>query len=227
MVLSGVFANAIGVAVGGIIGTFFGSKIPEKVSDGLMSGLALCVIFTGIGGITEKSNIIVAVLSISIGAVVGEIIDINRRIEGLGNFVQSKFPKDQNVSIAEGFVNASLFVCMGAMSIVGAIESGMMGDPSTYYTKAIVDTLVVAILATTLGRGAVLSSVSILVFQGSLTIISGFVAHLLTDATITQMAYVGSILIFAVGMNMLKVTKIKVANLVLAPFIPILFQRWL
>lgn len=217
----GVIVNAVGVVLGGILGTLLGGRLPKKMGETLLSGMALCVISAAIAGMTAGGNLIMAITSIALGGVVGELIDFDARINRFGERVQIRFASVGS-RFGEGFVSATLLFCVGAMAIVGSMESGMNGNPNTLLAKSLIDTIAVVVLASTLGIGCAFSGFSLLLYQGLLTLLAGQVAVFLSAAVIAEISFIGSILLLGVGLNVLGVTKIKIGNLVLAPFLPIL-----
>ena len=206
MVLLGAAVNAAAIFIGAGLGMLFKKGIPERVQKTLTAALGLCVLFIGIQG-----------------ALAGEWIDLDRHLNRFGAFLQKKLTKNDQSSFGEAFVSSTLFVCVGAMAIVGAIEAGMQGKFDTYYAKALLDGVTVLIFTSSLGFGCFFSGVVLFVYEGALSLAAKFVSAFLTEAMITEMSAVGSILILAIGLNFLNVTKIKVANLLPAAFLPILF----
>lgn len=224
----GTIVNALAVIGGCIIGLIVKEKITEKMSNTIMSGLALCVLYIGISGALKGQDTLIIIICIAVGALVGEIIDIDKRLNDLGNFIENKINlkkknKDsEKISISEGFVTSSLLFCVGAMAVVGSLESGLQGNHSTLFAKSILDGVSSIIFASSLGIGVMLSSVAILVYQGSITLLAGCLSSVLTDTVIGNMSAIGSILIMGLGTNMIGASKIKVANLLPAIFLPII-----
>lgn len=218
----GTIVNSLAIAIGCLVGLVIKKGIPDRVSKTIMSGLALCVIYIGIEGSLKGENTLITVVCI---ALIGEIIDIDNKINKLGDFLQNKLSKDKDseTSIAKGFVTTSLIYCVGAMAIVGALESGLTGNHQTLFTKALLDGISAIIFTTTLGIGVIFSSVAVFLYQGLITIGASILATLLSDAVVTALTAVGSLLIIGIGLNLLEVTKIKVANLLPAVFLPIIF----
>ena len=220
----GTIVNCIAITVGCIAGLIIKGRIPEKVSTTVMNGLALCVIYIGISGALEGKDTMQMIICIAVGALVGEVIDIDKALIKLGDYFESKVKKSNNkVSISEGFVTASLLFCVGAMALVGSLESGLQGDNTTLFAKSILDGISSIIFASTLGIGVLLSVVTVFIYQGGITLCAGLLSGMLSTAVITNMSAVGSLLIIGIGLNILGVTKIKVANLLPAVFIPIIF----
>lgn len=221
----GTIINSLAIAIGCLVGLVIKKGIPDRVSKTIMSGLALCVIYIGIEGSLKGENTLITVVCIAVGGLIGEIIDIDNKINKLGDFLQNKLSKgkDSETSIAKGFVTTSLIYCVGAMAIVGALESGLTGNPQTLFTKALLDGISAIIFTTTLGIGVIFSSVAVFLYQGLITIGASILATLLSDAVVTALTAVGSLLIIGIGLNLLEITKIKVANLLPAVFLPIIF----
>ena len=222
---SGAVVNFLLVILGGVLGLLFKKGIPERARNILMQGMALCVLYIGVTGIFEdKINVLIVIISTALGAIVGELIDLDGLINKLGGKIEECFnKKGGNTKVAEGFVTATLLFCVGAMTVVGSIDSGISGDNATLYSKSLIDCVSAAVFASTLGIGVALSSVSVLIIEGSLTLLAKVVEPMLTAEIITHMSVIGSLLIIALSLNMLGLTKIKVMNLLPAIFLPILF----
>ena len=210
----GTIVNSLAIVIGSFIGLFLKGSINEKISKTIMNGLALCVIYIGISGALKGNNTIVMIISIAVGGFIGEIIDIDKKLENLGLIIEKRFNKNNgNISIAQGFVTATLLFCIGAMAIVGSIESGLNNNHSTLYAKSILDGISSIIFASTLGIGVILSAIVVFIYQGSITLAASFLSTFLSDMAINSMTAVGSLLIIGLGLNILGVTKIKVSNL--------------
>lgn len=210
----GTIINSLTIAVGSIVGLFVKGKINEKMSKTIMSGLALCVIYIGISGALKGENTIVIIISIALGGLIGELIDIDLKLENLGKKIEKRINKNgSSISIAEGFVTSTLLFCIGAMAIVGALESGLNNNHSTLLAKSILDGISAIIFSSTLGIGVILSSISVFLYQGSITLAAGMLSKVLNDIAISNMTSVGSLLIIGLGFNILGITKIKVSNL--------------
>ena len=217
-----VIAGAVvGMLVKRIIGVGAEGGLSGRISDALMKGMALCVLLIGITGAIKTQNAIIVIISIAIGAVIGELCNLQGLVEKLGKKIEDK-TRGHFGSVAQGFVTASLLFCVGSMAIVGAFNGGLMRDHGMLYTKSLIDMISAFVLASSLGIGVAFSAVLVLVYQGSITLLAAWVAPLLSDATIVEMSAVGSLLIVALALNMLGITKIKVMNYVPAIFIPII-----
>lgn len=210
----GTIVNTLSIIVGGLIGIIAKGKISKNINDTIMNGLALCVVYIGVSGALKGNDTIIIIISITLGGLIGEIIDIDKRLENLGEKIEKKFNKNKdNISISQGFVSATLLFCVGAMAIVGALESGLNNDYSTLYAKSVLDGITSIIFTSTLGVGVLLSAFAVFVYQGSITLMAGFLSSFLNDVAINNMTAVGSILIIGLGLNILGVTKIKISNL--------------
>lgn len=221
----GTIVNSIAIALGCLVGLLVKGRASQKISDTVMNGLALCVLYIGISGSLKGENTLVTIICIAIGGLIGEIIDIDKWLNKLGEFLENKFNKEQkdgSVSISQGFVSASLLFCIGAMGIVGSLQSGLTGNHETLFAKSILDGIISIIFTATLGIGVMFSSVSVFLYQGTITIGASVLSGVLSTQVINSMTAVGSLLIVGLGLNMLKVTNIKIANLLPAVFLPIL-----
>ena len=224
-----VVVNAGAIVVGSLVGLLFKKGIPEKYADVIMKGVALCTIYIGITGTMKGNNVLVLILSIVIGAALGTMLDIDKGINQLGVLVESKMKKSQDgsTSIAQGFVTASLLFCVGAMAVVGSLNAGINGDYEMLFTKSVMDLVTSAVLAVSLGVGVLLSAGFLLIFQGSIVILAQFLEPFLSDVAVAELISAGSLVIMALGLNVLGVTNLKVANylpaLVIAPIIMNIF----
>lgn len=217
----GVLINVGTVLVGSLVGLFLKRGIPEKLTEALMIGIGLCTVFIGISGALQGENTLVLILSMAIGTVIGTLLDIDKQLNRLVACVEARFrQKDGQITVAEGFVTASLLFCVGAMTIVGSLQAGLTGDCEMLYTKATLDLISSCVLAASLGIGVLLADIFVFIFQGGLVLLAGLIAPFLTDYAIGEMTCAGSVLIIALGLNLIGVTKIKVANYLPVILIP-------
>ena len=225
MSMTGVLVNTFTVIIGSIVGLVFKKGIPDRVSSAVMTGLGLCSIYIGVSGALQGQNVLITITSMVLGSIIGTWIDIDLAIGKLGNWIEKKFSKNRtdHISIAEGFVTASLLFCVGAMTINGSLNAGISGDNNLLYTKAMLDLFSSPMLAASLGIGVLFSAAFVFGFQGLLVIFAGFLAPCLTDAAIAEMTCSGSLIIIALGLNITVGTKIKIANylpaIAIAPFL--------
>lgn len=219
----GVLVNTGTVIIGSLIGLLFKKFIPKDWGDFVMKGIALCVIYIGMDGALKGENPLIAIISMAIGAIIGIACDFDKILNRFADRLENRFKKDgDTVTVAEGFVTASLLFCVGAMTVVGSLDAGLRGDNTMLFTKATLDFFSSMVLASTLGIGVLLAAGFVFVFQGALVLLAQFVAPVLTDYCIAEMTCVGSLLIIAIGLNMLGITKLKVMNYMPAVFIPII-----
>lgn len=219
----GTLANTGAIIAGCLLGILLKGGIPERVNDTIMNGLALFVVYIGVDGALKAHDPMAVVLSVVIGAVIGELIDIDRRLQIFGDNIERSF-KGKGGRISEAFVTSSLIFCVGAMAIVGSLESGLTGNHQKLFTKSIIDGVASVVFTSSLGIGVVLSSVSVLIYQGLITLAASSVKEILVTSVINDMTAVGSLLIIGISFNMLGMTKVKVANLLPGVFIPIVYH---
>lgn len=218
-----VVINMGAVLLGGTVGLLFGRFFPKRVADTVMQGIALCVLYIGISGALGGEKTLVTILSIALGGVLGELIDIDGGLNRLGQLLEEKLGGAFGESpLAEGFVSASMLFCVGAMAIVGSLQSGLMGDHSTIIAKSLIDGITAVLLSASLGVGVLFSAAAIGVYQGSIVLLAALLQPLLSDSVVVEMSCAGSLLIVGLGLNMLNITKIKVANFIPAIFLPII-----
>lgn len=217
MVLLGTVVNIICIAVGSLVGVFL-TKIPEQYKETIMQGISLTIILIGFQMAFSTESIIVVLLSILTGAILGELLKLEQWVDAFGYWVASKFTnKTSDVNVGQAFVTASLLFGIGAMAILGSLDSGLRGDHEILYTKSILDGFTSFVLSSTLGLGVILSLFPVGIFQGTITLlatkIEQFIPEELFDMLLVEMTAVGGLLIVAIGFNLLKLTKIRVTNL--------------
>lgn len=219
----GTYVNTAVIIVGSIIGLLLKNGFKEKYKKTIMHGVCLSVLFIGIstsiGGILNGGEPILFIISLVIGGVLGEWVDLDHKILVMGEWLQDKVgTKDNN--IAKGFVTATLLFCIGTMAILGSLESGLRGNHDMLYAKSVLDGVASIILASTLGIGVAFSALSVFVYQGIITMFASFLEPVLTAEIIREISIIGGILIFSLGLNILELVKIKTANLLPAIIIP-------
>lgn len=224
MIGLGTIINSAAIIVGGVFGLLFGKLLKERVQDTLQKANGVCVLFIGIAGAMEgmlrlsgstlssgRSMLIVA--SLALGALVGELMNIEHWVERFGEWLKIKTGNAKDNDFVNGFVTASLTVCIGAMAVVGSIKDGIEGDISVLTTKAILDLIIVMVMTCSLGKGCIFSAIPVAVFQGTITVLARLIKPLMTEAASANLSLIGSVLIFCVGVNLVWGKKIKVANL--------------
>lgn len=210
-VLQGSIVNAATIIVGGFLGITIGGKLPERIKIIMMQGIALAVLVIGIQMGLRLQNLVVAIFSLILGGVVGEVVNLDGRLQKLGLWIEKRVAAAGS-GVAHAFVFASLVYMVGAMSITGALESGLLGQHQTLYVKSLLDGVTAIAFAATMGPGVCLSAVPVFLFQGGIALAAGWVQPYLGEAIIGEITGVGGLLIIAIGLNMLELTKIKVAN---------------
>ena len=230
--LTGTIVNTITVICGSLIGMLLGNILPERLRDTVMKGLGLCTMFIGITGMLDGENALITIISVAIGAVIGELLDLDGHLNRFAEGLERKFRKtggNGKASLAEGFVTASLVFCVGAMTIVGALNDGLTGDHQMLFTKATLDFVSSIVFASSLGVGVLMAAAAVFVIQGGIACLASLVAPLLQTpaSVIPEMVVVGSVLILGLSLNLIGVTKLKVMNYVPAIFLPILLCRFL
>ena len=227
----GVWVNFATVVAGGLLGTLLRGGIGEKYRQTVNAGLALCVLLIGLSGALETQNVLIVILSVVLGSILGERLRVERGIDRLGEWAQQRFSRGDS-GFATGFVNATLLFAVGSMAVVGSLEAGLSNKPDTLLAKAALDGVSAVIFASSFGVGVVFSAIPLTLYQGGIALLSGVLAPLLTDALIAEISAVGSILIMALGLNMLGVTKerIRVGNMLPAILVPCVYfpiANWL
>lgn len=220
--LVGTFVNTATVLLGGTIGLVFKKGIPERVGDSVFKALGLITAFIGISGCLCGQNTLIAVIAMILGTIIGELVDLDKRVNNVGKFIERKVSNgDKNSTVAQGFVSSCLLFCVGAMTIVGSLQAGLEGDGSVLFTKSAMDFCSSIIFASTLGVGVLFSAGFVLVYQGLITLLATWIEPLLTTAVVNEMNCVGYVIIIGLAMNILGITKLKVMNMVPAIFLPI------
>lgn len=221
----GTLINCAAIIAGSLVGLLLRRGMKDSISKTVMQGVGMSVILIGVTGAIETQNTLLVILSMVVGGVLGAWIDIDSRMNRLGAWAQRKLTKgdDANNTFAKGFVTASLVYCVGAMAVVGALDSGIRGDHSTLIAKAALDGITAIIFTSSLGIGVMLSAVPVLIYQGAIALLGTAIAPLLSDVVVTEMSAVGGLLIMGIGINMLLDSEIKVANLLPAILIPFLY----
>lgn len=225
----GTVVNAIAIVAGSLIGLLFRGGIPQAYNQTVMQAIGLAVILIGFKGALKGENFLLIILSLAIGAVLGEGLKIEARLERLGQWLQRRFAVAGD-GIARGFVTASLLFCVGSMAIVGALESGLSGNHQTLFAKSVLDGITAIIFASTLGIGVIFSAAAVFLYQGLITLTASFMREFLVPETIRQMTAVGGLLIIAIGINILEIKRIRVGNMLPAIFLPLAYfmlrQLW-
>lgn len=227
--MQGVLINTVAVLLGSSLGLLLRRGVPEKILQAVMTALGLSTLYLGISGALVGQDAIAIILALALGAALGTALNIDGAINRLGERIQQRFKHpDSQGRIGEGFVTASLLFCVGSMAIVGSLNAGLSGDQSMLLAKSVLDMISSFMLAASLGFGVMLAALPVLIYQGAIVLLAGLLKPLLSEMAIAQMSCAGSLLILALGLNFLQVSRIKVADLLpaifLAPIITLLTQ---
>lgn len=223
MNMLGTIVNALAIVGGSLLGLLFSKGIPDNYKQIILSGVGLSVILIGIKSALVSDNLMVIIFSVIVGALLGEGLKIEKKLETFGAYLESKVvaKSSDSKSFARGFVTASLVFCVGSMAIVGSLESGLTGNHQTLFAKSVLDGVTSIIFASAMGLGVMFSGLAVFIYQGLITITAVSLKSFLVPETIAQMTSVGGLLIMAIGFNMLKITTIRVGNLIPAIFLPL------
>lgn len=231
----GVLANVLGIVAGGLIGLGFGRLISERFQKTLMMACAVAVIFLGLTG-TVKEMLVVTeggveltgtyrmLASLIGGALLGEAVNIEDRMEQFGVWLKKKTGSSGDTRFVDGFVTASLTVCIGAMAVIGSINDRLLADPSVLFAKTVLDAVIVMIMTSALGKGCIFSALSVGIFQGAIFLAAGFLEPFMTPEALSALSAVGDILIFCVGTNLFGLPHVRVANFLPALVIAVLWM---
>ena len=207
----GVIVNVITVLIGSALGIIFRKGIPEKITNSAMVAIGLCNLCIGVSGMMQSKDTIVLIIAMVLGTMIGTALDIDGKLNNLSEKANTRL-KSKSSNISQGFVTASLVFCVGSMTILGGLDAGLKGDNTLYYTKAVLDLISSTMLTTTLGIGVVFAAGTVFVYQGALVLLAGFLAPYLTPEIIAELNCAGSLMIFALGLNLAGIGKFKVAN---------------
>ncbi|MCL1964005.1 MAG: DUF554 domain-containing protein [Firmicutes bacterium] len=222
----GAWINTAAVIIGGLLGLLLGSRVPQRLRDTVMRGIGLCTLIIGAQGALGTDSVLTLIICIVLGGLLGEGINIEKRLEGLGGRAERLLYGNGSARdnlFVQGFMTASLLFCVGPMSIVGPLESGLSGNHATQAAKAIMDGTAAVFLSAALGPGVLLSAATVLVYQGAITLGASLLAPLLTGPVIVEMSAVGGVIIMGIGLNMTEAAKIRAGNLLPAIFLPIAY----
>ena len=210
--LSGTLLNAVAVLAGGLLGTFLGDRLPERVREQVVRGVGLFTLAMGAKFALDTANLLYLLGSILIGAVLGSLAGIDARLTALGDALQRRTARDRPSTVSDAFVTASVVFCVGPLTFLGSIQNGLNGDASLLVIKSVLDGFTAIALAATLGWGVLLTIGVILVYQGGLALGAASLAGALTDAQLREMNAVGGLLILGVGLRLLAIRDVKVAD---------------
>ena len=234
----GTIVNTLAILAGGVFGALFGKMLGIRQQETLTRTCGVCSMFIGLSGTLEEmmsvqdghivtSGSLLMIICLAIGALIGEMLNLEGAFERFGAWLKVKTGNAKDKRFVDGFVTASLTVCIGAMAIVGAIQDGIQGDPSILLAKSVLDLIIIAVMTCSMGKGCVFSAIPVAILQGSVTCLSKLIQPIMTDAALANLSLVGSVMIFCVGVNLVWDKRIRVANLlpaiviaVIAAFLP-------
>ena len=218
----GTIVNALSIALGTALGLILKSGIRNNYRETIMDGVALSVLLIGMMSAIKTNDLVLLIFSLVIGSIIGEALKIEDRLAGLGQLIESRTSSTDG-SVAKAFVTASLVFCVGSMAIVGSIESGLTGNHQTLFAKSVLDGITSIFLSSTMGFGVIFSAAAVFLYQGIITLLASSLKSLLTDEMVREISAIGGVLIMAIGLNMLKIKKIKVGNMLPAILLPFLY----
>ena len=230
MIGLGTVMNSVGIVAGGLIGLFAGKLFGEERRDSLNKACGISILFIAMAGAMEgmlridgeklvSGKSMLVVLCLALGTLMGEIIGVEKGFERFGEWLREKTGNGGNAGFVNAFVTASLTVSIGAMAIVGAIQDGLQGDASTLMVKSVLDCVIIVVMTSALGTGAIFSAIPVFLFEGGMTLLAKWLAPLITEAAVAHLSLIGSILIFCIGLNLTGGKKIRVANMLPAVFL--------
>ena len=219
----GPVVNALAIIVCSLMGRYLIRNVPERVENIIMKAIAVALIYIGISGAMDNENFLLLLMSLIVGSVIGELINIDKGMNNLGQWAEKKLGVQGEGKFTKGFVTATILYCSGSMVIIGSLESGLTGTHQMLFTKSILDGIVSVILASQYGLGVLFSAVPLFIYETAIVLGASFVKDWLTPLIITEMSAVGALLIAVIGFNILEIKEIKVANMIPAVFMPWIF----
>lgn len=225
----GTIINMAAILAGGLLGMLGGKKLPQRCQETVLRGMGICTMFIGISGALKQmltlndGGAMMLVVSIALGGLLGEILNLEGLLERFGGWLRQKSGSQKDRLFLDGFITASMTVCIGAMAVVGSVEDGLRGDYTILATKSLMDFVIVLVMAASLGKGCLFSAIPVGLFQGSITLFARLIQPVLTEAALVSLSLVGSVLIFCVGVNLIWKNTIRVANLLPALVIAVIY----
>ncbi len=224
MILLGSLVNAGAIVVGGLVGMFAGKLLPERLRTSVMAALSLMTIGIAVPGLLKSSNALIPIISMVIGTIIGELLNIDAAVNKLGENLQKRFSGSR---VTEGFVTGSLVFAIGALAVMGPLQSGLQHQHDLLFSKSVIDGVASIVFASTLGLGVALSGLMVFAVEGSIALLASVVAPYLGEAVVNEITFVGSLLIVGISLNLLGITKLRILNMVPAILLPILLCRFM
>ncbi|MBS1433245.1 MAG: DUF554 domain-containing protein [Oscillospiraceae bacterium] len=225
MILTGALVNGIAIVAGGLAGTFGGKLMPERMKQTLLTAAALLAMGIGISGLSSSNNQLIPILSLILGTIVGELLNIEHAVERMGAWLQKKFSGIGRIT--EGFVTGTLVFAVGAMAVMGGLDSGLKNDHTILFAKSIIDCVSAVAFAGSMGIGVAFAGGSVLLVEGLVTILASLVAPLFTEAVLAELTFTGSLLLIGIGLNVMGLTKLRILNMMPAVLFPILLCQFM
>lgn len=219
----GTIVNTVAIIAGSLLGVSLRRGIPDRYKETVIAAIGLVVLLIGLKNALQTDDLLLVIISLTLGAVLGEMMHIEERIEAVAYWIGNRLGRAGD-GVAQGFVTASLVFCVGAMGIVGALESGLTGNHQTLFAKSMLDGVTSIIFASTLGIGVLFSSAAVFIYQGAITFLAVYLKPSLTPVVVTQMSAVGGLLIVAIGLNILDISKLRLGNMLPGLFIPLVYD---
>lgn len=223
-IFTGTIVNALTVVIGTAVGCVFKGEKLKRIGERVFQGFGLFTVMLGISGAIDLPQPLFMLASLIIGTAIGELADLDDKFNRLANWLQRKFAKEGDTGFANGFISGTLLFCVGSMTIMGALQSGLSNQHTIYYTKSVLDGFSACMFAMGSGMGVGFASLAVLIYQGALVALSSLLAPIMTEEILAVSTAVGSLSVLGLGLNMLGITKLKVANFLPAMFVPIVYQ---
>ena len=220
--LTGTVVNSAAIIVGSGVGRLFSAGVVQKYQESILQAVSLAIILIGIKGALQTDDLLIVIISLALGAVFGEFLQIEARLQAFGKWIEVRFSRSGE-GFAKAFVTTSLMYCIGSMAIVGSLESGLAGNHQILFAKAILDGIISIVFCSLLGIGVMFSALPVFVYQAAITLSASLMQRFLIPEVVGQMSAVGGLLIMAIGLNMLELTKLKVGNMLPSVFLPLLY----
>jgi len=220
--VQGTIVNTVAIIMGSLIGLSLRRGLPDAFKTTVIQAIGLAVLLVGLRSAWRSDALLVIIISMAVGAVLGEWMGIEARLDQFGRWFQGRL-SGGGEDVARGFVTASLVFCVGSMAIVGSLESGLTGQHQTLYAKSVLDGITAIIFTATFGIGVIFSAVAVFCYQGGITLAAAFVKPYLTPIVVDQMSAVGGLLIMGIGINLLEIQKVRIGNMLPAIFLPLVY----
>ncbi len=221
--MQGTLINTVTIIIGSLVGVGLRGGIPAPFKEGILGAIGLAVLLIGAKSALQTDALLLVIISLALGSLVGETLRIEERLESLGRWIGKRLAGREE-GVANAFVTASLVFCVGAMAVVGSLESGLSGNHQTLYAKSVLDGVTSIVFASTLGIGVIFSSLAVFFYQGTITLCAAYLKPFLTPMVVEQMTAIGGLLILAIGFNILGIKRLRIGNMLPALFVPLFYH---